>query len=111
MNGWFIAISRTATAATPMMVSNNSCLVNARSMRIDSRLDKPKHQSQSSTLAVIPKRMRILREIIYPVLIQVLLSGAFVFLIETAIAQAPPPPDAPDVVDYHKLLPLLPDAP
>src|SRR4051812_9125896 len=27
------------------------------------------------------------------------------------VAQAPPPPDAPDVVDYHKLIPLLPDAP
>lgn len=27
------------------------------------------------------------------------------------MAQAPPPPDAPDVVDYHKLLPLLPEAP
>jgi hypothetical protein len=26
-------------------------------------------------------------------------------------AQAPPPPDAPDVVDFSKLLPLLPDAP
>jgi hypothetical protein len=26
-------------------------------------------------------------------------------------AQAPPPPDAPDVVHYSKLLPLLPDAP
>jgi hypothetical protein len=26
-------------------------------------------------------------------------------------AQAPPPPDAPDVVDYSKLLPLLPEAP
>jgi len=26
-------------------------------------------------------------------------------------AQAPPPPDAPEVVDYHKLLPLLPEAP
>jgi hypothetical protein len=25
--------------------------------------------------------------------------------------QAPPPPDAPEVVDYHKLLPLLPEAP
>jgi hypothetical protein len=25
--------------------------------------------------------------------------------------QAPPPPDAPDVVDYDKLIPLLPDAP
>ena len=27
------------------------------------------------------------------------------------IAQAPPAVDAPEVVDYHKLLPLLPDAP
>ncbi len=26
-------------------------------------------------------------------------------------AQAPPPPDAPDVVDYTKLVPLLPEAP
>ncbi len=26
-------------------------------------------------------------------------------------AQAPPPPDAPDVVDYEKLIPLLPEAP
>lgn len=26
-------------------------------------------------------------------------------------AQAPPPPDAPDVVDFSKLLPLLPEAP
>lgn len=28
-----------------------------------------------------------------------------------ACAQAPPPPDAPDVVDFSKLLSLLPDAP
>jgi len=28
-----------------------------------------------------------------------------------ALGQAPPAPDAPEVVDYHKLLPLLPDAP
>lgn len=28
-----------------------------------------------------------------------------------AVGQAPPAPDAPEVVDYHKLLPLLPDAP
>src|SRR5690349_22847969 len=28
-----------------------------------------------------------------------------------AVAQAPPAPDSPEVVDYHKLLPLLPDAP
>jgi hypothetical protein len=27
------------------------------------------------------------------------------------LAQAPPPPDAPDVVDFTKLLPLLPEAP
>lgn len=26
-------------------------------------------------------------------------------------AQAPPPPDAPEVIDYNKLLPLLPEAP
>jgi hypothetical protein len=26
-------------------------------------------------------------------------------------SQAPPPPDSPDVVDYSKLIPLLPDAP
>jgi hypothetical protein len=26
-------------------------------------------------------------------------------------AQAPPPPDAPDVVDFSKLIPLLPEAP
>ncbi|MEY2546204.1 MAG: hypothetical protein QOG48_1321 [Verrucomicrobiota bacterium] len=31
--------------------------------------------------------------------------------IASAIAQAPPPPDAPDVIDYEKLIPLLPDAP
>ena len=29
----------------------------------------------------------------------------------TGKPQAPPPPDAPDVVEYQKLLPLLPDAP
>ena len=28
-----------------------------------------------------------------------------------AVAQAPPPPDAPEVVNYSKLLPLLPPAP
>ncbi len=27
------------------------------------------------------------------------------------IAQAPPPPDAPDVVEYQKLIPILPEAP
>ena len=28
-----------------------------------------------------------------------------------ALAQAPPPPDAPEVVDFSKLVPLLPEAP
>jgi hypothetical protein len=41
----------------------------------------------------------------------ILLSVAIACIATFAIAQAPPPPDAPDVVDYHKLLPLLPDAP
>jgi hypothetical protein len=40
-----------------------------------------------------------------------LLGIAVACITPLAIAQAPPPPDAPDVVDYHKLLPLLPDAP
>jgi hypothetical protein len=41
----------------------------------------------------------------------VLLISASVWGVGIARAQAPPPPDAPDVVDYHKLLSLLPDAP
>jgi hypothetical protein len=41
----------------------------------------------------------------------ILLSVAIACVAPFAIAQAPPPPDAPDVVDYHKLVPLLPDAP
>jgi hypothetical protein len=41
----------------------------------------------------------------------VMATGGVVALVQNAPAQAPPPPDAPDVVDYHKLLPLLPDAP
>jgi len=38
---------------------------------------------------------------------------AVVLLFDKGIsqAQAPPPPDAPEVVDYTKLLPLLPEAP
>ncbi len=36
---------------------------------------------------------------------------AFLALTACALAQAPPPPDAPDVVDYEKLIPLLPEAP
>jgi len=43
--------------------------------------------------------------------IQFLLSIALFCAADFSTAQAPPPPDAPDVVDYHKLLPLLPDAP
>jgi hypothetical protein len=44
------------------------------------------------------------------------LIGAAAVLIGIAPArtgwtQAPPPPDAPDVVDFSKLLPLLPEAP
>ena len=39
-------------------------------------------------------------------------AAVVVFHASSAIqAQAPPPPDAPDVVDYSKLIPLLPDAP
>src|SRR3954470_5056590 len=30
---------------------------------------------------------------------------------EAGFAQAPPSPETPEVVDYHKLLPLLPEAP
>jgi len=41
----------------------------------------------------------------------VLVGAAIVGIYPGAPAQAPPPPDAPDVVDYHKLLPLLPEAP
>src|SRR5207248_4054771 len=45
------------------------------------------------------------------VAVQFLLSVGFFCSADFSIAQAPPPPDAPDVVDYHKLLPMLPDAP
>ncbi len=38
-------------------------------------------------------------------------AAIVVALAALTFAQAPPPPDAPDVVDYQKLLPLLPDAP
>jgi hypothetical protein len=40
-------------------------------------------------------------------------KSILLLLASCAIAwgQAPPPPDAPDVVDYTKLLPLLPEAP
>ncbi len=46
-------------------------------------------------------------------------GAALILAVATAIccfqpslrAQAPPPPDAPDVVDFSKLIPLLPEAP
>jgi hypothetical protein len=42
----------------------------------------------------------------------IVLAAALLLSAErTGEAQAPPPPDAPDVVDYSKLLPLLPEAP
>src|SRR3954466_290072 len=43
--------------------------------------------------------------------VQALLSVALFCVAGDLRAQAPPPPDAPDVVDYHKLLSLLPEAP
>src|SRR5437763_9825864 len=41
----------------------------------------------------------------------VLVGFAALSVVPVVTSQAPPLPDAPDVVDYHKLLPLLPDAP
>ncbi|MEY2487891.1 MAG: hypothetical protein QOG67_1977 [Verrucomicrobiota bacterium] len=41
----------------------------------------------------------------------VALLSAVLFWAGFSRAQAPPPPDAPDVVEYQKLIPLLPDAP
>lgn len=41
----------------------------------------------------------------------VALLGGVACCLQFAQAQAPPPPDAPEVVDYQKLLPLLPKAP
>jgi hypothetical protein len=43
--------------------------------------------------------------------VSVLASVGIVLAPTLVRAQAPPPPDAPDVVDFSKLLPLLPDAP
>ena len=40
-----------------------------------------------------------------------LVAAAAIALACSTFAQAPPPPDAPDVVDFSKLLPLLPEAP
>lgn len=41
----------------------------------------------------------------------VLAFGVGLLIATVASAQAPPSEDAPEVVDYHKLLPMLPDAP
>jgi hypothetical protein len=40
-----------------------------------------------------------------------LVAAGAILLSSTICAQAPPPPDAPDVVDFSKLLPLLPEPP
>ena len=81
----------------------------------DSRLDKPRLQSQSSTGG-----FRV-GDLLHPMKTKFRLSLASAIVIaavatiscwQTALqGQAPPPPDAPDVVDYSKLLPLLPEAP
>ena len=41
----------------------------------------------------------------------IVLGLAFICAARVSDAQAPPSPDAPEVVDYHKLISLLPDAP
>jgi hypothetical protein len=46
-----------------------------------------------------------------PVLACILAFAANGMLIQLGFTQAPPPPDAPEVVDFSKLLPLLPEAP
>ncbi len=40
-----------------------------------------------------------------------LVAAAVIAFACSTFSQAPPPPDAPDVVDFSKLLPLLPEAP
>jgi hypothetical protein len=40
-----------------------------------------------------------------------LAAATFLASAGLTLAQAPPPPDAPDVVDYTKLVPLLPEPP
>src|SRR4051812_23196876 len=82
----------------------------------DSRLDKPTRQSQSSTRRLREKTRRprmnaaIRRLPFHPTAI-IMASAVVLFAAQGIEAQAPPPPDAPDVVDYSKLLPLLPEAP
>lgn len=43
-------------------------------------------------------------------LFRALIAGA-ILLPALSYAQAPPPPDAPEVVDFSKLIPLMPEAP
>jgi hypothetical protein len=71
-----------------------------------SRLDKAPWQSQSSTSALMQTHPHFSRTLI-GVAIAI---TAVIYAGDAAKAQAPPPPDAPDVVDYTKLLPLLPEA-
>ena len=44
-------------------------------------------------------------------ILRVAIAAVAVFSAFPLRAQAPPPPDAPDVIDYDKLLPLLPEPP
>jgi hypothetical protein len=43
--------------------------------------------------------------------VYVALAGAILLMSQPLGAQIPPSPETPEVVDYHKLLPLLPEAP
>jgi hypothetical protein len=72
-----------------------------------SRLDKATGQSQSSTSALMETQLHFSRTLL-GVAIAI---AAVICSSDAAKAQAPPPPDAPEVVDYTKLLPLLPEAP
>jgi hypothetical protein len=77
----------------------------------ESRLDKPAGQSQSSNIGNWEQPVATTFRTARLLAMCVLLSSASVWGVAIARAQAPPPPDAPDVVDYHKLLSLLPDPP
>lgn len=73
------------------------------------RLTKHAFQSQSSTVRTHCSDMK---QNLWQRSLPLLLAAVFLFQASSATqAQAPPPPDAPDVVDYSKLVPLLPDAP
>jgi hypothetical protein len=84
-------------------------------MKHHSRLDKATPESQSSTDRLY---VRDLFQNMKPPFRALSLSAAVCLLLVALLlftksmpAQAPPPPDAPDVVDYSKLLPLLPEPP